>query len=356
VATTLRVARADFEGVPFHGFADAGWGYGSEGMPSRELTKGFALGTMDIYLNPQFSNNVKSLMEIAFEPNMDALEVGVDVERLLVGYTFSDALTVWVGRYHTPYGYWNTAYHHGAQIQPSVYKPRFIDWEDNAGFMPSHSVGTWLTGHKKLGKGKISYDLWLSNGSRNTAGFLDMNILKDDNTSIAVGGRLFYRFGGAISGFILGLHGLSEEVDTYDSNNSNLYQNRLNMVGGFAVYEEKNFEFSAEFYNFMNTNLGVTSSPTISSAAGFVHLGYSIFQDLVPYGRIEKAGINQADTYFNTLQNGFSYLRGVFGIRYNLSARACIKVEGHRTIISDTTSFVTAATYNELRTQYAVSF
>jgi len=41
----------------------------------------------------------------------------VDVERSIIRYDYNDFFKTFVGRYHTPIGYWNTAFHHGAWLQ-----------------------------------------------------------------------------------------------------------------------------------------------------------------------------------------------------------------------------------------------
>ena len=158
---------ADDFSLPIHGFADVDWAQATPGQPIRETTRNFVLGNLDFYLNPQFSDHVKSLVELVFEPGLDTQQYGVDLERIQMGYTFTDDFTLWAGRFHTPLGYWLTTYHHGAEIQTSIYKPRVIDWEDHTGFLPAHSVGLWGTGRIRLGaEDKLNYDVWIANGSR----------------------------------------------------------------------------------------------------------------------------------------------------------------------------------------------
>jgi hypothetical protein len=83
-----------------------------------------------------------------------------------IGYTLNESATVWGGRIHTPYGYWNTSFHHGAQMQTSVLRPRYLDFEDKGGIWPAHIVGLWATVKTKVGTGKITYDAYAGNGSK----------------------------------------------------------------------------------------------------------------------------------------------------------------------------------------------
>jgi hypothetical protein len=94
-------------GVALHGFGDvgAGWSRGDDPIKLR----GFNAGTLDFYLTPQFSDRTKALIEFAIEYGEDG-HAALDLERLQFGYTVNDALTLWMGRFHTPMGLWNTSY------------------------------------------------------------------------------------------------------------------------------------------------------------------------------------------------------------------------------------------------------
>ena len=145
------------KGIPLHGFADVDYGRASKNY-GEDRPDGFGIGSLDLYLSPQFGDHVRALVELVVERDADG-QIGVDLERVQAGYAFGDALTMWAGRYHTPYGYWNTAFHHGAQIQTSILRPKFIDFEDKGGILPSHTVGLWATGKIGVGSGKFVYNL-----------------------------------------------------------------------------------------------------------------------------------------------------------------------------------------------------
>ena len=173
-------------GIPVHGFADVGFGKASVGA-GENRANGFAIGTLSFYLTPQFTDRTKALIELAFEGDSAAGVIATDLERLQFGYSVNDAATLWLGRFHTPFGFWNTAYHHGAQIQTSVLRPRFIDFEDKGGIVPAHMVGVLASGLIPVGKGKVVYDAYLGNGSRIVDDALDPNITRDDNSNKALG-------------------------------------------------------------------------------------------------------------------------------------------------------------------------
>ena len=335
-------------GIPVHGFADVGYGKASAGA-GENRANGFAIGTFSLYLTPQFTDRTKALIELAFEGDSAEGTIATDLERLQFGYTFNDLATVWVGRFHTPFGYWNTAYHHGAQIQTSVLRPKFLDFEDKGGIIPAHMVGLLASGLIPAGKGKIVYDAYLGNGSRIVDDALDPNITRDDNSNKALGANVGYRFSGALSGLQIGGHLATQQVNSY-SGSTLLNRTRVNMLGGYAVYENETLEILSELYSFRNKDLSGDSG-THSSWAGYAQGAYR-FGDWLPYARIEKTSLSQSDNYFTNQASGRSYSRYALGVRYELNEAAAVKLEANRTRQPDQAN----ADYNEAWFQYAIRF
>jgi hypothetical protein len=334
-------------GVPLHGFADTGYEYTQR--PREDNRRGgFILGNMDFFFTPNF-NRVKMLAELNFEVN-DEGGLDTDLERLQLGYTFSDALTVWLGRFHTPYGYWNAAFHHGAQIQ-TVTRPRFVDFEDKGGVLPAHSVGLWANGHLSMGGGKLVYDAYFANGSRIVDGTIDFNARRDDNANKGVGGNVGYRFGGNLEGLLVGVHGLSEEVASYDGVGGLIGRSRLAFSGAYYYLDMGSWESIAEYYRFRNRDLSGASG-SHGSWAAFLQVGHTFFDLWTPYYRWEKAQLDPSDLYFASQEFGRSYSRHVLGLKYALNPNVALKIEGNRTreILGEEKS------YSEARAQFAVRF
>jgi len=367
------VAQADNTGVPLHGFADVGIGYAGENMQKRLFDQGFFVSNLDLFLNPDLGN-VKMLAEIIIDASEGA--VVVDTERLQIGYVLNNNLTVHAGRFHTPIGIWNTSYHHGAQIQTSVYKPRFIDFEDKVGVIPTHTVGLLLTGATPVGSDKIGYDLTVANGSKimlaagdalgteETWTTGDMQMGGDMDNGLAIGGRLYYSFGsGSLDGLTLGVHGLNEEVRT-DAALQGLgldHRTMMTMLGGYLSYENNGFEFLNEYYHFSNQDLYNPDLEKVSSWAAYSQLGYYINDSWIPYVRYERAIFDQNDEYFADQTFGQSYSRVAAGLRYNITDKACIKIEGNETDVADTAlggvrDQMDGGKWKEIRAQWAVRF
>ena len=344
-------------GVPLHGFADVGYVHASNDPNKRQ--GGFALGTLDIYLTPEFGDRGKSIIELAFEYDTDG-SLAVDLERLQFGNTFSDALTLWTGRFHTPYGNWNTAFHHGPQIQTSASRPRFIEFEDKGGLLPTHAVGLLASGSLRAGAGKLQYDAYLANGNSITEGVLDFNAFKDDNTNKLVGANLRYAFGGTLEGLTLGVHALSQQVDRHavagdpdPAKNVSFTSTKMNVYGAFAVLDQGNWEVISEYYRFRNEDLsGATGFH--SSWAGFAQVGYTLGEKWTPYLRLEKAVLDQADNYFLGQLSGRTYQRQALGLRYDLNEVTALKIELNKT--TEEQSDLSELKTNEVRLQLAVRF
>ncbi len=355
------LAQADGEGVPLHGFADAGYAAHSSDSTN---PKGFNVGSLDFYLTPQFDNNVKALIEIIFETTTDG-SVATDLERMQMGYTFSDNATLWAGRFHTPYGYWNTAYHHGAQIQTAVSRPRFLDFEDKGGILPAHMVGLMANGKVRAGGGKFTYDVFAGNGpkisladpaalpSAANMGTLNINTAGDNNHQAMAGFNLGYEFSGMADGLRLAIHGLRGDVDDDPNGLGPFNKTELSMAGGSAVYLGNDWEVLGEYYRFNNKDKSGTTG-SHSSWADYVQVGKT-FNVLTPYLRAEKTALSQADNYFSMQDSGQSYTRQALGLKYDLNQKASLKFELlNSKFEADTVR--TGSSYRSLLAQYAIRF
>jgi hypothetical protein len=344
-----RPARGD-EGLPLHGFLDVDAGYRSNGGP-----RGAALGDLDFYLTPRIGDRIRGLIELNFEVDKNTGELETDLERAQLGYVFSDAATLWAGRFHSPWGYWNTAFHHGAQIQTSITRPQFLEFEDHGGIIPAHTVGLWVTGATPLGAGKLGYDLFGGNSARidlDSTGTPGSGVLNPNNAAAtnhhgSVGFNLAYVFAGALQGLKLGLHGYSA---TIDDNAALPNSTRVRFAGGYFAYLENDWEILGEYYRFSNLDLSGASGTHASSAA-YVQVG-RLFGRWTPYARAEKTSIDQTDVYFAQQAGGGSYERGVAGLRYDLDPRAALKLEANHTRFTDRV----VSSFSEVRLQWAIRF
>ncbi|MEO8332171.1 MAG: hypothetical protein ABI479_07030 [Gallionella sp.] len=370
--TLPTLAQAEGDGVPLHGFADVGYT-----AHSKESTdpKGFNVGSLDFYLTPQFDSNVKGLIEIIFETTKGG-EVATDLERMQIGYTFSDNATLWAGRFHTPYGYWNTGFHHGAQIQTAVLRPRFLDFEDKGGILPAHMVGFLGSGKVRAGIGKFTYDVFAGNGPKismgqdpvnpaaaatpvpQSLGTLNINTAGDNNHQAMAGLNLGYEFSGRADGLRLSIHALRGDVD--DDSDGTLFgttllnKTEVSMAGGSVVYQGNEWEVLGEYYRFNNKDKSGTSG-SHSSWADYLQLGRTFKGRMTPFLRVEKTVLSQLDNYFSMQDNGQSYFRQVLGFKYDVNPKASLKFELMSSKFAAETGR-TAYKYRSLLAQYAIRF
>lgn len=345
-------------GLPVHGFADVQAATSSREDPLR--LKGFNAGTLDLYLTPQFGNRVRSLIEIAIEYDPGDRSTAIDMERLQLGYTVNDALTLWMGRFHTPFGLWNTSFHHGANLQTSIYRPRFIEFEDRGGIIPAHSVGLWASGRTDVATGKLTYDAYVSNGPTIRSRELDFNPFTDDDGGKMVGFNLGFQPSGRLHGLSTGLHGFTAPVSIHSAADAVVDRTRLRMLGAYAAYDAHDWEAFAEYYRFFNGS--ESGGGRHDSHAGFIHAGRT-FGSLTPYVRYERAALDPTDVYFNSQQTGRSYTRHIVGSRYALDAKSSVKLELSRSEEAalnqyDGTGIVFTARskYRRAALQYSIAF
>jgi len=333
------------EGMATHGFADVGVGNHNATFSKYQ---GADVGELDFFLTPRLGSRTRALFELNFEVGSDG-SVGVDLERAQLGYQFADSATVWLGRFHTPYGYYNTAFHHGQQIATSLRRPRFIDFEDHGGIMPAHTVGAWLTGSERVGDEKVTYDVFIGNSQRIQSGILDMNNAGNTHGSTIVGGNLGLLLSGALDGLKGGVDVFQTRIEDEDRLPAYVVT-RLRSYGAYAAYDTDSWEDIAEFHVFSNQDL-TGHTGTHHSDAGFVQMGYRAGR-YTPYARYERGAFQQSDDFFAAQASGSSYYRTALGLRFDVDLVSSLKLELAETHLTD--RFIES--YDEALLQYAIRF
>src|SRR5579863_2778577 len=334
----------------FKGFMDVDYASSSTNFPAGVIdhnnkTGGFSIGSLDLYLAEPIGDRLEVLSEIAIEPDQVFGQEGVDVERIQVGYIVSDLLKIRAGRFHTVLGFWNTAYHHGSEMQTTIERPEFLNFEDHGGILPVHAVGLWFSGrYRATGLAVLNYDLMLSNGSRITniggnlpatalpnldvikGGSLDMNLIGDDNPAKQVSFHLALT-PSALMDFRVGLFGDITKVQGYtDGQNEDLVMTVAQQIYGADVeYINQDVEFISEYYHFLDRDqMGGTG--VHHSKAFYAQLGVPLRDRVIPYFRYEQASLNPQDPYFFN-QALMGYQKSIGGVRYNLTSNSSLKAE-----------------------------
>ena len=133
------------------GFADVNYVAFSDRGELAGRENSFALNELDLLLTSQLSNELSVLSEVVFHFGVTDDLSFFEIERFYLKYSPSDLFNIKFGRIHTPIGYWNQAFHHGAWFQTTVTRPEIFKFEDDRGILPVHSVGVELLGVQRAG-------------------------------------------------------------------------------------------------------------------------------------------------------------------------------------------------------------
>lgn len=171
------------------GFGDINF----HGDTAKGDTTSFTLGQLNLFVTSDISEKYKFLGEIVFEGGPDniygqtrgeANAFSVDVERMLLQYSYNDYFNISAGRYHTAIGYYNTAYHHSTWFQTATGRPFLFQFEDRGGILPVHTVGASVSGLIPSGALGLHYVAEVGNGRASRAPFTEepvQNVIDDQN-------------------------------------------------------------------------------------------------------------------------------------------------------------------------------
>ena len=154
--TVAQQAEVHYPSLQIRGFGDVDFSATDE----PKTTSGFNLGQLDLHLASPLSRKITYFGEMTFNAHPNGYTV--EVERNIIRYDYNDYFKLSFGRYHTPIGYWNTAFHHGAWLQTTIDRPEIVKFGGT--FTPVHFVGFLAEGNIPSGGAGLSYNVGLGNG------------------------------------------------------------------------------------------------------------------------------------------------------------------------------------------------
>ncbi len=329
----------DAQAFKLNGFGDVTFD-ASERTSSEPDSNGFALGALDFYVAEQISDRLDVLAEFVIESPGDGFVV--DLERLQATYSLGNNHKVRAGRFHNLLGYWNLAFHHGAQLHTTISRPFFLEFEDESGVVPTHMIGLWWNSRMNTGMGRVNIGIMVGNGSSikgdltgSNAGPAELNpgSSGDSDRDKAISAKLNFE-PSFMRGAELGIYGNFSRVNITDTALAVGAPGYLTTVEQFiwgvdVVYLAHNIEFMSEVYNWINDTQGATKES--GSVAAYGQLGYLIGERTTPYIRYEYLDAT-ADAYFNAVGmtvGGLDRLKTVttVGVRYDINYRSALKAE-----------------------------
>ena len=241
----------------------------------------------------------------------------IEVERALVRYELTDAFKVSVGRFHTPIGYWNAAFHHGSWLQTSVARPEMIKFGSR--FIPTHFVGLIVEGGMPSSPLGLGYSVGVGNGrAANIARAGDAGDVNDHHAFVArVQSRPV-----SIAGLELGASFYNDRLLGPDGNNAS---ERIYSVHG--ALERNAAEIIAEYAHVSHER--VTGTLDFPGSDGYyIQFAYRLrgsASPLKPYVRVEQVVV-PTDAYVLGLL-ALNYDGVVAGVRYDPRGFLALRLE-----------------------------
>jgi hypothetical protein len=275
---------------------------------------GFIIGQLVGQLNAEIDTKLSVFTELTATAR-EGEDFEFEVERLFVRYDFSDAFKLSAGRFHTPIGYWNAAYHHGSWLQTTVGRPEAMKFGSNV--IPIHFVGVLLEG--KLGASNFGYRLGYGNGRCETIN--DPCDLGDTNGKPAYLGEIYYR---PLNRYMLDT-GVTLYVDSVEPESGPEVDEVI--VNAHVALQGDRPELIGE-YTFARHERRNTAGPDGDTNSAYLQLAYRLggrAENLKPYFRAEYLDVDDDDPLLGELALDYDGFIG--GVRWDFSRWAALKTE-----------------------------
>jgi hypothetical protein len=254
------------------------------------------------------------------EVTFTARPTGYDlqVERTIIRYDYNDHAKISFGKYHTPIGYWNTAFHHGAWLQTTVSSPEMVAFGTT--FIPLHFVGLEMEGSIPSGGLGLNYNVGLGNGRSSFLSKAGDN--SDSNNNRAWVAGLFAR-PTRFYGLQFGASVYRDKLSPQTGPNFREW-----ITSAHLVWAKEHPEFISEFANVHHRS--VVTGQVFNSQAFYAQLAYRLpwlQNKWKPYSRFEYIHRPQAEPVV-----GIQDLVGsTVGVRYDITSYAAFKAEYRNT-------------------------
>jgi len=281
----------------------------------RDQSEGFSLGQVVGHMNAALSPRLAVFVEGTLTPTSS--NPSATLERVILRYDFHDWLKLSAGRYHNPVSWWNTAFHHGSWLQPSIARPRMVAF--GSPLIPIHFLGLLAEGALHAGPLVLVYEGGVGNGRQDDIALT--GDAGDDDSHLALVGGLRLR--------TLTTHGAEIGVHAYaDETEVPLPWTERMLSAHVAI--ERPLELIGEYVLIRHEpGQAATPGPARDTHAWYAHAGLRLpapLASLRPYGRWERIEPAANDPIF-TPDLVPEYEALIAGLRWDFSAFAAIKVE-----------------------------
>jgi len=279
---------------------------------------GFAIGQGVAQINAVLDDKLTVFAEISLSARDS--EYTIEAERFFARYDFSDLFKLSAGRYHTPIGYWNSAFHHGTWLTTTVSRPEMVKFGSK--LTPIHFVGALLEGTLQKSSLGLSYLVGFGNGrhgeisrggdsgdvNSDSAWMAQLNIVPD---------RIF--------GLSAGIGYYSDRVSPDGGPDID-----EQIVSAYFAWANESPEIIIEYQHGSHEEVANPSAQgnTDSWYAQFAYRLKGKYAAWKPYARLEKDEVDATDPLLG--DQGLNYEGAIFGARWDFTNYAALKGEYRR--------------------------
>ena len=257
----------------------------------------------------------------------------VEVERLQLGWEFSENALAWAGRFHQPSSAWNTEHHHGQYLQTAVTRPNIEHWEDEGGLIPQHIAGVLLDSHGSLGStGGLSVAVGGGAAPIIRLGQMEPIYVVRGNAGghrASWSGRVAYQpelLGDESFGLVLAQHDVNV-VDPAVAGMLGASDVTLDVAGAFAKIARDDWRVQATYYH-VDVHLASGPRPRGESfGAGYLQVERSLAARWTPYARIETSANATHSSYVAFQSREFETHRALGGLRWDVGHNQALTLE-----------------------------
>jgi hypothetical protein len=307
-----------YPSLRIHGFLDVNFAATDADVPD-----GFYMGQLVLHLASALGPKVNVFAETSFAPRTPAgpgtvpAGYATDLERGFIRYDHNDAFKLSFGRFHTPIGYWNNAYHHGLYLQTTINRPEMVSF--GTIYQPVHFIGVLAEGRATGSRLGLGYSAGLGNGrASNLARAGDFG---DSNQNKAVLANLYAR-PERVNALELGVSVYRDRITPEQGGDMDEW-----ITSAHVAWTNESPELIAEVFNVRHTDRA--SGDTFNNPAFYVQGAYRLPWNRArwkPYYRFENLSTSVDDFLFRGLDMSISTL----GLRYDMVDFAAFKGEYRR--------------------------
>jgi hypothetical protein len=305
----IRDTERRFPSLQIRGFGDVDF----SATDQKGSVSGFNLGQFVLHLASPLSEKVSYFGEVSFTAQPGAYDLSV--ERTIIRYDYNDYFKLSFGKYHTPIGYWNAAFHHGAWLQTTIARPEMVKFGGT--FIPTHFVGIEAEGNIPSGSLGLGYNVGLGNGRSSLLSKSGDSGDSNDNRSWVAN---VYSRPARFYGLQVGASVYRDKLTPKPGQNFGEW-----ITAADIVWTKEKPEFLAEYANVHHRD--VLTSNTWDSQAFYVQLAYRLpwqQSKWKPYYRYEYIHKPEDDP---TLIDVLDLSGSTLGVRYDITNYAAFKGE-----------------------------